>query len=208
LTFIFRTKIRNAGMSTVTFLSAIALASAGAPAAMQTPTSSSDEKGAEWSWENSESDAPKTWYAMISVKQAVGPRGCDVYRYKVSTRQPIKLVGPPEIRPSHGDELTAWWMMHLRETSPTAYRWLTTSAGHEPAQVYFRETPQEVIEAFRADGHLKRDRSCSGSVLVTMRTSNFTFTPAEDFKKVDFGQEPVPQNVTVVRDLGAAPGAK
>ncbi|MEO1221557.1 MAG: hypothetical protein AAFY42_09440 [Pseudomonadota bacterium] len=166
------------------------------------------DSSARWSWEQPESDAPKTWYALIAIRQAVGPQGCDVYRYKVSTREPIKLVGPPEIRPNHGNELTAWWMMHLRKTSPTAYRWLTTSVGHEPAQVYFRETPEEVLKAFRADGHLRRDRSCSGSVLVTMRTSNFSFDPSEEFTRVDFGHEPAPQNVTVSRDLRPAPGAR
>lgn len=184
----------------------MALASGGVSQEPQTLSPNSEETGAQWGWDRTESDAPKTWYALIAVRQAVGPAGCDTYRYKVSTREPIKLKGPAEIRPSHGDELAAWWMIHLRQTSPTIYRWLNTSVGHEPVQVYFRETPEEVLAAFRADGHLRRDRTCSGSVLAVVRTSNFRFSPPEEFLRVDFGNEPAPQGVTVARDLNKAPG--
>lgn len=183
---------------------ALSLAAISAPAFAQTPSS---EEGGEWTWEELESDKPKTWYVMIAVHQAVGPAGCDTYRYKVSTIEPIVIKGPPEVRAAHGDELASWWMMYVRDRAPTPYRWLTTSVGHEPPQVYFRETPEEAMEAFRKDGHLRQGRSCSGSKLVGLRTRNFKFTPPPGFVRTEFGNEPAPQGVTVARDLRPAPGA-
>ncbi|MEM1053053.1 MAG: hypothetical protein AAGI28_13270 [Pseudomonadota bacterium] len=179
--------------------------SGGAPALAQ---ESSEDSAAQWSWDQSDSTAPKTWYVMIAVEQAVGPRGCDTYRYKVSTIEPITIKGPPEIRAAHGDEIAAWWMMFVRERAPIAYRWLTTSAGHDSPQVYFRENADEAMKAFRADGHLRQSRSCSGSKLVGLRTSRFQFVAPPGFTRTDFGNEPAPQNVTVARDLAAAPGAR
>lgn len=182
---------------------ALSLAAFSAPAFAQ--TAPSEENGA-WSWEKLESDKPKTWYVMIAVHQAVGPAGCDTYRYKVSTVEPIVIQGPPQVRAAHGDELAAWWMMYVRDRAPTPYRWLTTSAGHEPPEVYFRETREEAMQAFREDGHLRQSRSCSGSKLVGLRTRNFKFTPPPGFVRTEFGNEPAPQGVTVARDLSPAPG--
>ncbi|KEO91931.1 hypothetical protein EH31_04465 [Erythrobacter longus] len=184
---------------------ALALAAISAPVAAQT---SPTQEGGEWTWEEQESDRPKTWYVMISVHQAVGPAGCDTYRYKVSSVEPIKITGPSEIRPAHADELAGWWMMYVAQRAPLPFRWLTTSAGHEPPEMYFRETREEAMEAFRADGHLRQSRSCSGSKLVGLRTRNFEFTPPPGFTSVDFGNEPAPQGVTVARDLNKAPGAR
>lgn len=184
---------------------ALTFAAFGAPAIAQ---SAPAEQGSEWSWEKPQSDLPKTWYVMIAVHQAVGPAGCDTFRYKVSSVEPIVIKGPPEVRGAHGDELAAWWMMYVRQRAPLPYRWLTTSAGHEPPQVYFRESAEEVMEAFRADGHLRQSRSCSGSKLVGLRTKRFRFDPPPGFTLSDFGQEPVPQNITVSRNLAAAPGRR
>jgi len=190
-------------------LLALGLIGLGAPLSAEPPfkTGPAQERG-DWIWEQASSQAPKTWYVMIAVHQAVGPAGCDTYRYKVSTIEPIVITGPPEVRAAHGDELSAWWMMFVRERAPIPYRWLTTSAGHEPPQVYFRESAEEVRQAFRADGHLRQSRSCSGSKLVGLRTRKFQFTPPPGFASVDFGNEPVPQGVTVARNLGAVPGAQ
>jgi len=184
---------------------AIAFAASGVPVLAQDTRS---EDPVDWTWDQSDSQTPKTWHVMISIEQAVGPRGCDTYRYKVSTIEPITIKGPPEVRGSHADELAAWWMMHVRHRAPTAYRWLTTSVGHEPPQVYFRESAKEVREAFREDGHLRKSRSCSGSVLVGLRTSGFKFTAPPGFATTDFGSEPVPQGVTVARELPTVPGAR
>lgn len=164
------------------------------------------EKSEDWGWEQSDSSAPKTWHVMIAVEQAVGPAGCDTFRYKVSSVEPIIITGPPEIRAAHGDEMAGWWMMFVKQRAPLAYRWLTTSAGHNPPEVYFRETAEEVMEAFRADGHLRNNRSCTGSRLVGLRTSKFEFTPPPGFVKSDFGNEPAPQGVTVARELKPVPG--
>ena len=176
--------------------------------AANAPASAQSEDQTNWSWEKLESDTPKTWHVMIAVEQAVGPAGCDTYRYKVSTVEPIEITGPPEVRGAHGDEVAAWWMMYVAQRAPIAYRWLTTSVGHEPPQIYFRETAQEALKAFRADGHLRNNRSCSGSKLVGLRTRNFEFTPPPGFASVDFGDEPAPQGVTVSRELKAAPSAR
>jgi len=173
-----------------------------------TAQSTQSESGADWAWEEQESNASKTWHVMIAVEQAVGPAGCDTYRFKVSTLEPITVIGPSEVRAAHGDELASWWMMYVAQRAPTAYRWLTTSAGHEPPQLYFRETAQEAMQAFRKAGHLRKSRSCSGSVLLGLRTRNFQFTPPPGFASVDFGNEPAPQGVTVARNLKAAPGAR
>lgn len=185
---------------------ALALAATAVPASGQSVTSS--EEGTNWSWSELETDTPKTWHVMISVEQAVGPQGCDTYRCKVSTLEPIVIKGPPEVRRAHSDEIAVRWMMHVRENAPTAYQWLTTSAGHEPLQIYFRETGDEVMEAFRADGHLRKSRSCTGSHLVGLRTKSFEFSPPPGFAKVDFGHEPVPQGITITRDLPKVPGAR
>ena len=185
-------------------LSLLACAFLAAPAAAQT----AEEEPKAWNWESPDKDAPKTWYAMISIEQNLGPEGCDVHHYKVSTREPIKLQGPPKIRPAHGAELAAWFMAHLRETSPTAHSWFHTDAGHKPAQVYFRESAGEVMKAFAADGHFKRDRTCYGSVLAIVRTSNFHFAPPPEYLSVNFGNEPLPQNMTVTRDLAPVPSGK
>lgn len=193
-------------MTKIAFIAGLMLAGAfTGTAALAGPT---EEKPSEWGWEQPASTAPKTWYVMIAVHQAVGPAGCDTYRYKVSTVQPIVIKGPPEVRSTHGDELAAWWMMFVRDRAPLPYRWLTTSAGHEPPEVYFRESREEVMEAFRADGHLRQSRSCSGSKLVGLGTKRFRFDPPPGFTLSDFGQEPVPQNVTVARDLASAPSTR
>lgn len=194
-----------AALAVTPFATALAFALLSAPALAQNAPS---DNSANWTWEEQQSDAPKTWHVMIAVEQAVGPAGCDTYRYKVSTVQPIKVTGPSEVRAAHGDELASWWMMYVAERAPTAYRWLTTSAGHEPPQLYFRETAEEAMQAFRADGHLRKSRSCSGSVLVGLRTRNFQFRAPPGFASVDFGNEPAPQGVTVARNLKAAPGAR
>lgn len=183
---------------------AIALAGTAAPIAAQTE---SVQEGPAWSWERHDSNAAKTWYVMIAVEQAVGPAGCDTFRYKVSTVEPIVIEGPPQVRGAHGDELASWWMMYVRERAPLPYRWLTTSAGHEPPQVYFRESAEEAMKAFRADGHLRNNRSCSGSKLVALRTKAFHFTPPPGFVTSEFGNEVAPQDVTVSRDLNRVPGA-
>ncbi|WP_298303975.1 hypothetical protein [uncultured Erythrobacter sp.] len=194
-------------MSKLTTLSncacAIALAASPSPASAQDNRS---EEQSNWTWDQSDSQTPKTWYVMIAVHQAVGPAGCDTYRYKVSTIDPIEVTGPPEVRSAHGNEVAAWWMMFVRERAPIPYRWLTTPAGHEPPEVYFRQSAEEAMEAFRADGHLRQSRSCSGSKLVGLRTQSFQFTPPPGFTDVDFGLEPAPQGVTVARDLAPVPG--
>jgi hypothetical protein len=185
-------------------LSLVGTAFIAAPAAAQAEA----ENNGSWGWEQLDSSAPKSWYVMIAVEQAVGPAGCDTFRYKVSSVEPIEITGPPEVRAAHGDEMAGWWMMFVKQRAPLAYRWLTTSVGHNPPEVYFRETAEEVMEAFRADGHLRNNRSCTGSRLVGLRTSKFEFNPPPGFAKSDFGNEPAPQGVTVSRDLKAIPGER
>ncbi len=167
----------------------------------------SGEESKGWGFQAPESEAPKTWYAMISVEQAIGRGGCDTYHYKVSTRLPIVLKGPPEVRTAHADELTAWWMLHVQANAPLAYRWLTTSEGHEPPKVYFRESASEVFEAFRSDGNFRKARGCEGAMLVTLDPENFHFPVPHGFTTVDFGNEPAPQNVTVAKNLSNIPGS-
>lgn len=156
----------------------------------------------------SKSDGPKTWYVMISVEQAVGRQGCDTYHYKVSTVEPIVIQGPPEVRRAHADELTAWWMLHIAQQRPLAYRWLTTDAGHKPAQIYFRESEEEALEAFREDGGLRKSRRCIQSRLVPMRTNRFQFNAPVGFTKVDFGFEAAPQDAVVARELQGPAGGR
>ena len=71
-----------------------------------------------------------------------------------------------------------------------------------------RETAEEAVADFRADGHLRLNKSCTGSVLLTHGTSKFNFVPPEDYTDVDFGIEPVPASVTVSRDIPTIPGAR
>ena len=179
----------------------------GTSAAAQVPSPSN---GGQWGWPDTQADpdAPKTWYVMIAVEQAVGPSGCDTYRYKVSTVEPIVIQGPPEVRPAHADEISAWWMIHVRRNAPTAYRWLTTDVGHEPPEVYFRESREEAFAAFRKDGHLRKSRSCSGSMLVGLGTSRFHFEAPLDFTKTEFGEVVVPHGVTVAREMDSVAGAR
>lgn len=189
--------------ATITTLSLLACACLAVPVAAQT----AEEQPQGWAWKSSTSEAPKTWYAMISVEQAVGRSGCDMYHYKVSTRLPIVLEGPPEVRAAHADELSAWWLLYVQANAPIAYRWLTTSAGHEPPKVYFRESASEVFDAFRSDGNLKKGNRCEGEMLVTLDPASFHFEPPYGFTKVDFGNEPAPQNVTVAKNLSSIPGS-
>lgn len=184
---------------------ALSLSALAAPAFAQ---ETQEEDSANWSWDQADSQTPRDWYVMIAVEQAVGPAGCDTFRYKVSSVQPIKIKGPPEIRAAHADEIASLWMMYVQKRAPLPYRWLTTSVGHNPPEIYFRETKEEVIEAFRADGHLRNNRSCSGSKLVGLRTSGFEFVAPPGFTTSDFGFEPAPQNITVARELSPIPGKK
>lgn len=152
--------------------------------------------------------AGTTWYALIAIRQNPGPEGCNSYIYKVSTVEPIMFEGPRDFTSAHADELVASWMMYLHDRSPTAYRWINGPAGYESPKVYVRESADEVMQAFREDGHLVRDRRCPGSVLLTHGTSKFRFDPPVDFAEASFGSTPRPDPAEglVVRELAKIPG--
>ncbi|EAQ30712.1 hypothetical protein NAP1_08030 [Erythrobacter sp. NAP1] len=177
---------------------AIVFASAGAFAQSPDPAPAESAQDAE--------KPTKTWYVMIAIQQALGPRGCDVWRYKVSTKAPFAVEGPQQLTGFHADEVVGAWMAHLSERSPTVYRWLTGPTGHNRPEIYFRDTPEAAIEAFRKDGHLEHDRSCKGSALVKSPTVNFTFAPPEGFVSSDFGYTPPPADAVVVNELAKIPG--
>lgn len=189
-------------MSKLAIIAGLALAFAGTHALAQEASPETVEET------EAPTEGPKVWYVMIAVEQAVGPRGCRPWHYKISTARPIVIEGPPEVRPRHADEVAAWWMIHLRHHSSEAFRWLAGPDGHEPAAVYFRESAEEVVEAFRADGHLRLQKTCTGSKLIAQSTAGFRFVPPEGFTQTDFGFEPVPETATVARDLPRIPGAR
>jgi hypothetical protein len=148
----------------------------------------------------------RTWHVMIAIEQSLGPQGCDVWRYKVSTSDPIAIEGPMDVSPAHADAVVSEWLLYLHEHSPSAYRWINGPHGHDRPQVYFRKSRAEAIAAFRRDGHFEHDRNCKRSALLKHGTSKFQFVPPPGFFGEDIAEEPVTRSATVTRDIGKIPG--
>lgn len=198
-------------MTKAAALTAITLAFAGGSALAQSPAPAPVQSSAPASGINSVDPNlalkdTTTWYVMIAIEQALGPRGCQGWRYKVSMAEPLVIEGPSQVSGFHADELVSAWMLHLNESSPTAYKWLNGLYGHDSPQVYFRQSREEAIEAFREDGHLKLNRTCERSALVAHGTAKFAFDPPEGFDDPDFGGAPVRIEGMVTRQLAKIPG--
>ncbi|MEM7780593.1 MAG: hypothetical protein AAF697_09410 [Pseudomonadota bacterium] len=153
-------------------------------------------------------DGITTWHALIAISQVRGPRSCDTQTFKVSTADPITFEGPETLTAYHADELVEQWMHYLHDNSPRAWRWFNGPNGYASPQVYFRNTAEDAIEAFRADGHLRRDRACFREVLVKHATANFDFEPPVSFAESDFGLVEDTSDAVVVRELDKIPGVE
>lgn len=129
----------------------------------------------------------KKWYVMLAVYEPRTVDRCTSWVYKVSTNDPMEIKGPEVIAPAHADAVVNAWLGYLRARSPTAYKWINGSTGNHVNEIYFRETEEEARRDFAAGGHMERDTSCGGSVLLKHGVSKFKFAPSEDFLRADFG---------------------
>lgn len=149
----------------------------------------------------------KTWYVMLAIYEPRDLQRCESWAYKVSTHDPIVIKGPDTITPDHAQAVVNAWLSYLNARSPTAYQWINGAAGNHRNEIYFRKTEAEARADFAADGHLKRDKSCGGSVLLTHGVSKFRFVPSKDFTSPTFSlaPKPVSQYAGKVRDMANGP---
>ncbi|MEM6827842.1 MAG: hypothetical protein AAF553_07840 [Pseudomonadota bacterium] len=165
-------------------LTGVALAAEPAPqaSAVAKPAPAKEEEEAP----EAASEA-KTWYVMLAVYEPRTVDRCTSWVYKVSTNDPMEIKGPETITPAHADAVINAWLGYLRARSPTAYKWINGSTGNHVNEIYFRDSEKEARRDFAAGGHMERDTSCGGSVLLKHGVSKFRFVPSEDFLREDFG---------------------
>lgn len=149
----------------------------------------------------------KRWYVMLAIYEPRDPARCESWAYKVSTHDPMVIDGPETITPDHAQAVVNAWLSYLNARSPTAYQWINGASGNHRNEIYFRETEAKVRADFAADGHLERDKSCGGSVLLTHGVSKFRFVPSRDFTSPTFSlaPKPVSEYAGKVREIANVP---
>ncbi|MEO1046855.1 MAG: hypothetical protein AAFW59_00855 [Pseudomonadota bacterium] len=183
----------NAWKTVTTVIASTALTSV-ALAAEPTPQTSAEAEPAPAKEEEDTKPAElgKIWYVMLAVYEPRTVDRCTSWVYKVSTNDPMEIKGPEVIAPAHADAVVNAWLGYLRARSPTAYKWINGSTGNHVNEIYFRETEDEARRDFAAGGHMERDTSCGGSVLLKHGVSKFKFAPSEAFLRADFGASKAP----------------
>ena len=146
----------------------------------------------------------QTWYVMIALYEPETSYSCGSRASKVSTKTPIAIDGPPRVNINHINEVVAAWKDYVARKSPAAYRMVRG----QKTDVYFRRSAREAREAFSRDGHLRRNRRCERSVLITHPVDRFTFRGPRGFTHAEYGFEYVPPPVINgnIRELARIPG--